>query len=43
MDNPMILAFRNLFAAAKDTCPMRLGSQKFDDTCLKDALVYRIR
>lgn len=43
MDNPMILAFRNLFATAKDTCGMRLGSQKFGDKCPEDAFVDRIR
>jgi hypothetical protein len=43
MDNPMILALRNLFATAKETDGMRLGGQKFGDKYLEDAFVYRTR
>jgi hypothetical protein len=43
MNNPMIQALRSAYASMSDNYGMRLGSQRFGDKYLEDAVVYRIR
>jgi hypothetical protein len=43
MLSPMIQALRSAYGSMEDNYGMRLGGQRFGDTYLEDAVVYRIR